>query len=577
MAKICDIVHPDYIALSQYWSKWRTCFNGGYDFIDSYLTLFSKREETDDFARRKAITYAPTHSKAAISRVISAISERLIDIARLSAASSYLRAAQISIDRSGNGMNEFINRYILPELLPIGKVGVFIDRSPIVNGSKADFDTVTPYLYTYHAEDIRSWAYGMDKKLDALLLRETAEVRDSLTGLVTGNQERFRLLRRVKVDSGIVVAQQYYNTKGEEDGGVTFIDLPEIPFVIYELSSGLMVDIADHQIALLNLASSDIAYALQANYPFYTEQRNLHDMMSFLRTTATPDEDEDVDKAGTAKNVRKAKKPEISMGSIHGRSYAQGLERPGFINPSSEPLRVSMEKQDAIQKEIRILLNITIENLASRHASAESKKADDTSLNAGIISIGLELAHGEREIARIWSLYIADKTPIVIKYPTRYSFQSDGDRYTEVDHLVKVLPTIPSLDFQRAVAKQIATVLLTNKVSDTKLDDILREIEDAKIIAIDPEVIRNAVEAQLLSHDTGSKACLYPEGEAAKAQEEHAKRVAEIAASQQVRAPRGVNDLEPDPKETNREEKEASRNTDKDTNTSQKVRGRGKK
>jgi len=568
---ISTLVHPDYKALITHWDKWRICFEGGYNFIDYYLQMFSIREGSEDFYRRKLITYAPTHSKAAITRIINAISERLVDISRLKASASYLTAARTEVDRGGTGMNEFINRFILPELLPLGKVGVFVDRAPVIGQSKVDTASNIPYLYTYHAEDIRSWSYGDDKKLDALLLRETSEIKDTTTGLTSDTVQRYRLLNRVK---GEGITQQYYDTDGKPIADTTStIPLPEIPFVIYELSSGLMVDIADHQIALLNLASSDIAYALQANFPFYTEQRNMQDMLAALRTSMGPTATDTEDEPGTGANVRTAKTPEIAMGSIHGRAYAPNMERPGFINPSAEPLRVSMEKQDAIQKEIRVLLNITIETLASRHASAESKKADDVSLNAGIVSIGLELAHGEREIARIWSLYLADKQDIVIKYPTRYSFQSDVDRYEDVTQLLKVLPTVPSLDFQKVVAKQIATILLSNKVADLDLDKILKQINDAAIIAIDPEVIRNAVEAQLLSHDTASRACLYPMGEAAKAEVEHTRRLAEIAEAQEKRAARGSNDEDPNPKQTNTEEKEASRSTDMDATTKDKTRG----
>ena len=52
------------------------------------------------------------------------------------------------------------------------------------------------------------------------------------------------------------------------------IDIPEIPFVLMELDTSLMTDIADYQISLLNLASSDVNYALKSNFPFYVAQFN---------------------------------------------------------------------------------------------------------------------------------------------------------------------------------------------------------------------------------------------------------------------------------------------------------------
>jgi hypothetical protein len=44
-----------------------------------------------------------------------------------------------------------------------------------------------------------------------------------------------------------------------------------------------MEDIADYQIALMNLESSDINYMLKSNFPFYVEQYDPRAEMNFGR------------------------------------------------------------------------------------------------------------------------------------------------------------------------------------------------------------------------------------------------------------------------------------------------------
>ena len=65
--------------------------------------------------------------------------------------------------------------------------------------------------------------------------------------------------------------------------------MTRIPFILLDIGESLMKDVANHQIALLNLGSSDVSYALKANYPFYTEQQDLRAVGDHLKHNVNPD------------------------------------------------------------------------------------------------------------------------------------------------------------------------------------------------------------------------------------------------------------------------------------------------
>ena len=571
------ITHPDYDNSISEWEKWRICFEGGTTFVNTYLEYLSKRETYEDYVNRLKVTYSPSHAKAAIMRVQHAITERLIDIKRTGGPKSYQTAVKGEkgyVDHDGNSMSSFLCRVILPELLPLGKVGVFIDRSELFeNTSKGDAAGKSPYLYHYKAENIRSWSYDAEGKLTSLLLRELVDDIDLETGLIDGIITIFRLVR---LQNGVVTVD-FFDEDGDPFGEQRILQLPEIPFVNLNLSSALMSDISDHQIALLNLASADMSFCVKANFPFYVEQRSLQELGNFIQSNPSPHASADDDyKPGTEDAANLTKSRETTVGTHHGRAYGPNLDPPSFIHPSPEPLRASMEKQRDIVKEIWLMLNLTVQNLEPRRASAESKQEDETSMNSGLSYIGMELEHAEREIARIWALYEGNKDDTVIKYPLRYNLRTDSERYAEADELNKRLPTLPSIRFQRETAKQIVEILYAAKLSDETIQEINDEIDNAEIIAIDPEVIQKDVEAEILSHETASRARLYPPGEVEKAKAEHAERAAAIIEAQTQRNPRGVDDLDSNATETNREEKIQAKDTTLIDSTKSRERGKAK-
>ena len=50
--------------------------------------------------------------------------------------------------------------------------------------------------------------------------------------------------------------------------------MTRIPFVLLDIGDSMIKDVVNHQIALLNLGSSDVNYALKSNFPFYIEQKD---------------------------------------------------------------------------------------------------------------------------------------------------------------------------------------------------------------------------------------------------------------------------------------------------------------
>lgn len=520
---VSAITHPSYDREKM--EKWRLTYQGGFDFIDKYLKQYSTRETAAEFQARKAMTYCPAHAKAAIIDIKNAIFQRMVEIVRYDAPSSL---DFNNVDRQYTSMNSFIGAHLLPELLIMGRVGVYIDKQVGQPRTKLEAMQLRPYLYYYTAEQIRSWARGEDNTLTSVLLEDNIDEIDFDTGLVIGKKKQYRLL--TKHPEGVLIL--FYDTNGNPLSQ-TILPIKTIPFVIIEITESLLTDVADYQIALLNIESSDIAYITKANFPFYTEQYN---------PLAVGIADQ-----------------EIEIGVAQGRRYPNGLERPGFIHPSSEPLTASMEKQKQLREDIRKLINLSIANLDPRRASAESKDRDQESKEEGLSYIGLQLETAERQIVAIWAEYDGQVSKYTVQYPTTYDLRDDSDRRAEANDLRELLPIIPSKTYQQAIARQIAHILLKTKITREELNMIDTEIKNAEVIVTDPEIVRSDHEAGFVSTELASKLRGYPKGEVEQAKKDHAERAARIALAQSEAGARGVADLSTDP-DAGKKEKENVRN-----------------
>ena len=493
---LVDSRHPGYLSGVTDWNKWRLTYDGGDTFRDSYLERFSNREDQADFATRKAITPVPKFAGAAINDIRNAIYQRLRDVVRKGGSDVYQAAVNgnnLGVDHRGSTMNAFLGVKVLTELLVMGRVGVFVDH-PFVpaDATLAAVRRPAPYLYCYQIEDILSWTCSKPEspsEFQALLLRDTTMQHDQSSLLPTLTVERYRYLR-IDPATG-KVRLQFYNLKKEpvdqfgQPGGEIQLELDRIPFVMLDIGGSLIKDVSQQQIALLNLGSSDVNYALRSNFPFYIEQRDLKAKGGHLKISATAD--------GTATSGGQgAADEDVQIGVTHGRYYDKQMNPPGFIAPPSEPLRVSLELQDRLKRDIRELVNLAVSSLAVR-VSAESKAMDNQGLEAGLSYIGLLLESAERQIAEFWAAYEernqSKRQVATIKYPERYSLKSDADRIKEAQELQKLMAAVPGRRVKRELAKGIVQALLGGKISMDDLSAINREIDTANYTNSDPQTI----------------------------------------------------------------------------------------
>lgn len=564
MLNISSITHPEYDRNLSNWSKYRLTYEGGDKFIDQYLKRFSTRESMLDFQLRREISYCPAHAKAAVIEIQNSIYQRMVDIVRENGPQSYQQAItgedSIGVDRRGNGINGFIGRKVLPELLSISRVGIYIDKQAIPEAaSLADTRKVRPYMYVYRAEDIRSYTYSEDR-LVSLLLRDHVDEIDPDTGLTVGTVEGYRHL--VVTDAGVKVT--FYDDRGKQQYQL-LLNMSIIPFVILDLSNSLLADVANYQIALLNAASSDMNYIMKANFPFYTEQFSPQtEMLANMGV-------KNVDNPGTGEVANKTADNELRIGAAQGRRYPSGLDRPEFIHPSPDPLIASMDKQERLKADIRQLVNLALVNMSPSRVSTKTTEYNNQGLEAGLAHIGMELETGERLIARIWSMYEGYKEDTIIKYPTKYSLLTDDERRKEAKELTEEMTKIPSLTYQKVVAKRVVDVLLGAKISSAELNTIYTEIQGAKVIVIDPAIVKQDHEAGFVSTEMASQIRGYPEGQVEQAKKDHAERAARIAIAQSKASARGVADMSAD--DDAKDEKTVSQDPDNDANAHKNVRG----
>jgi hypothetical protein len=583
--RIIDSRHPAWLACSGDWEKWRLAYEGGDAFKNRYLEKFSTREDENDFLSRQSLTPVPGFAKAAINDIRNAIFQRLRDIVRTGGSQNYQKAIaglNGGVDRRGSTMNVFLGVKVLTNLLVMGKVGVFVDN-PVVQGTRmSDALGTRPYLYPYQIEDILSFSCTKadePSEFQTILLRDTCMEYDGATGLPTTVVERYRQLW---INEEGKVNLQFYNEDGLEidpdgiPGGPIELELTRIPFVLLDIGDSLIKDVCQHQIALLNLVSSDVNYAIRANFPFYTEQKDGRAVGSHLKQIATDD--------GTATaGGQAADNVNVKVGVVQGRYYDIKAERPAFINPSPDPLRASMELQEKLEADIRKLVNLAVMTLATR-ASAESKQVDNQGLESGLSYIGLVLESAERQIAEFWAAY-EERNPLqrsipIIKYPDRYSLKTDTDRIDESTKLSKLMNSVPGQTVKREIAKCMVQSLLGGKVAVDTIETINKEIDVAPYTTSDPDTIIQASQAGLVGEQTASLALGFGEKEYLQAREDHAARVARIAEAQGIGqstsdpASRGVSDLSVN-QNAGTEEKATSRNTDLQDTTAPRVRGVG--
>lgn len=562
-------LHPSYTKCARDWKKYRNIWEGGDTFKQAYLYKHSKREEQNDYAFRKKITPVPGHARSTVLEIRNAIYQRLSDIKRNSTSSLYntLSSGESGgVDRKSSSMTKFMGKEVLTELLCVGKVGVLVDAPRAKEGqtiTKANEEL--PYATIFKVEDIRSWTYDKGV-LTNLLLQEVSDDICPTTGLTNGESKQYL---HYSLESGSVKLRIYgeksqFSDKYEE---IT-LDLPEIPFHILDLGRSLLCDIADHQIALLNLGSLDMSFSIKANFPFLTEQSDFRAEQTYLANSADTYTD---NKSGSEANATENKNQEVAVGHSRGRRYGKNLDRPGFIHPSSEPMKASMKKQEDIKKDIRELALLAVIGL--------SDEADNQGLEAGLSFIGLTLEHAERIIARFFTSFESTDQKTQVVYPTQYSLRSDKDRREEAKELYDLIERTASLTARKSLMKKGLRVLLEEDTDANLFSTMLGEVDEAEVLGAVPEDLRKDAELGLVDLETASKARLYPKGSVKKAKKDHAERIARIQIAQTSATmnadARGIPDLA-DSKGGATAEKEEASNPDTDDKASKNQRGAAK-
>jgi hypothetical protein len=587
---VCDLLHPELSAVSQNWDKWRLAYEGGHEFKRVYLKKVSTRETEDDFNHRFEMSYVPRFAAAAIDRVKDSLYMRFCEISRVGGSDAYQAAVlgrNNGVDLVGSSMNSFMGCEILPELLLMKYVGIYVD-SPSLTGQETLVEVTgkNPYLYYFSAEEIRSWVCEEgpnNEEYSAVLLKERCHTYDKEFGLPIGTTCRYRYLW--KEDGTVKLA--YYNEDGNQVDAdniaserIYDLKIKRIPFILLRIKRSLMQDICDYQIALMNLASTDMWYALKANFPFYTES---YDPKSeWLRYMRAPNPDantvgqaEGVANPGEAAAAKIATDMEIKAGPTYGRRFPMGGDRPGFIHPSSEPLVASMQKQDRMMAEIKMLVNLAVAENRPKQQSAESKGLDEIGLQAGLTYIGFVLQQAERKIAEYWTEYESGTKPATVNYPEKYSMPTDAEKSAEVDRLTETMEKVPSLTFKKEIAKKVAKLTVEHDASTDIIKKIESEIESAQTMISDPDSVAKDVENELVDRKTASEARGWPVGAAEKAKAEGAERLARIQAqqSQDTQAARGLPGGDP---KSGKDEKKLSQDPTLNDTNKPLVRGEGK-
>lgn len=568
--------HPLYSLTYPDWEQWRLTYAADDSFLIKYLEKFSNREDQTDFELRRKLTPVPGFAAAAVDEIKNSIFQRLVDVVRTGGSVAYQKAVAgegLGVDRRGSSMNAFLGQHVISDLLVMQRVGIYVDNS-ISSGPFAANQPGTPYLYHYPTENILNWVEAspdQPSEFQSLLLQDQVMTYDSVTRLPLQAATRFRLVW-IGPDGRVNVRIMDEQDNDLEEPRV--LDLDRIPFVMIDLGDSLIRRVARHQIALMNLASSDVSYALRSNFPFYVEQKDLRAAGSHLKQAATD---------GTANAGEGAADANIKVGVSQGRAYDVKMDKPGFIHPSPEPLKASMELQAQMKQDIRQLVNLAVTKLGQQ--SADSKEKDNEGLAAGLSFIGLMLQSAESKVAEHWAAYesrsASSRTVATVKYPDRYTLKTDADRIEEADKLGKLLYSVPGRKAKQEIAKQIVRTLLGGKVNVGVIQSIEKEIDESDYLTSDPKTIVEAVKAGLCGEKTGSMALGFNATEYLRAREDHAERVKRILESQggpnggTNGASRGAPDLSGAPATEASAEKEASRNTDTKDTTQDRVRGEG--
>jgi hypothetical protein len=542
---VTSICHPTISSRHIEWRKWRLTNEGGDRFILAFLEQFSNREDNTEFEQRKKMTYCPAFAKNALKKVRNTIFSRAREITRTGGPKTYQRAVtgkDGGVDRSGSSMNYFMGVKSLEELLKMSIVGIYVDMPRLIGPTLLEKGSAHPYCYVYQAEQIRSWTCHPENPTEftSLLLVDRNYTYDEQTSLPIDESDQYRFLYLKDTPAGPRVFVKFYNKESdvvnwlgesapeiydEFDNTIEYEEqvgeLDKIPFVMLDIGSSLFADVANYQIAHLNIASSDIWFAARANFPFYTEAYDPRAESQYIRKES----EENFDSYNRfTSTISTTTSSEITVGPTRGRKYPQGTERPAFIHPSPEPLAASMAKQDQMKLEIKELVDLTLQSLTGQ--------SDSEGILSGLNYISYMLQWAENKIAEFWSMYEGSSDVAAVLYPETPEITDPKDVQLEITNLLLLIDKTPQLEFKKVLLKKIARLKLGSDTDPDIIEKIYKEIDASTVILGDPLNIMNDVNTGLLSIETACLARGYPKDEAEKAANDHAERLKRIQDAQ---------------------------------------------
>lgn len=524
--RITEFRHPEWNANHDLWVKWRMVYEGGQEFIDTFLQRYSKREQDSDFRDRKAITYNPNHAASLINMVRNALAAKLPEVQR-TGDELYIQAMAEDVDTFNSSMSAFVTTEIVPLLLAQGKRFISVDAPSVASETLADDEENKPYIYAINAEDVLSWTYADTRTFDAILIRQVVDTIDDESQLVDGTALQFRYMKmlregdtfKFKGEEGEVILTGpgvLVRVFGEDDKkkmqdvhDPVVLDLQQIPVVELRLVDSLLKDIGEMQCTLLNLTSSDVSTLHKGNFSIFVQQYDAVEqgIKPHGSKRDADDFDEEVDDDDM---IREDDDDITEAGVSKGIAYASGLDKPGFIAPPVENTKLSMEKQNEIARTMRQMLDLSLVSLSTSavEQSGKSKEADKVGEEEGLAYLASVLETGERQTANVYHDFIKSKETINVAYPKGFSLKTPEERQAEVDALRQRRTAVRSETAAKLIDKRIAKLQLEESATPEELAKVMQEIDAQPFIDDDAqraEAIRADVDGNLLSHARGSE------------------------------------------------------------------------
>ena len=525
--KLIEVRSPGFRDDFGNWQIWRNAMAAD----DAYIRANLQRlpgELIKDYERRRGTTPVPAFIKATIREVITGIYSQMQLTSRSRGPQSFQEAVpggEFGVDGSGTSLNYFLIMEVLKELLVMRRVGIFVDR-PVLSEQPTlkEAANAPPYMYMFKAEQILAWHVKPGNITpDEVLLRRDAPLYYEDTLITVDVENEYVYLRK----SGPETVQcDIFDHDGDLVKSLQ-LNLPAVPFVLLETSESIIQDVIGHQNALLNLGSSNVAFAIAANLAVYTEQTDMGWLMQALRQKQDQEAGEDdAENPNTDVGV-------IEIGLNKGRRYMQNAQPPSFISPDNINLERAAYLYEQLRDDIRRIILLAIQNVSVRGlTTATGLLQSQAATSNGLAALAIILEKAERQLVAIWSAYEATPYDYTVKYPADFQVMSKAERFTLINDLAKLRELVPAKDYQLHITKSIAALVVGPEAAPGQLAAINQQIDEAPGVISSPETITSLTEAGILPREYAAQLLNLPDDAAVKANLEHAERLQRIAASQ---------------------------------------------